>query len=678
MIYVLPQHDSPQSDIRKNELEKEREKYNFDFNKFNYVTPNPEYPMVEKVPFEDNSLTKLEWAVDVVSILLRSLANQSLFDSEIKRGSLCKFVLYFRLNRLLSDSQSAGFIERLYKGILAVLQALMRLFGQTPKSEDIKYDVENKKINQVEKRIKSMVKDVKKNALNRKQNLFSFNDYNNLFQIIYLPCIAEHILEDRDFAAQRVAGANPLVIQRFTKEKMNFPIKEEHFQRTMGEDDSLAQALKEGRLYIADYKILEDIVLDPNDQKYLCSPIALFALKAGNCPNRKLITVAIQCDQEHSDENPILIPPKLNSLETERWAWQFAKLMVQIADGNYHELISHLGRTHLFVEPIVIATHRQLASRHPLKALLLPHFEGTLFINDAAVKGLINEGGIIEKVLAGKLDLSLKLSIKAAKGFPFSFNDSFLPKTFESRGVEDSQVFPDYPYRDDSLLIWDAIYSWVSSYLRFYYRENNITIHEYDDNLQKYYDNIQKYDENVQKDFEVQAWLSELISENGGRMSGIGETDIHSSTPQIKTLDYLIEATTLIIFTCSVQHAAVNFTQSSLMTYMPNMPLAAYKTADNTRQSIKNLNQVDYFSVLPSQSQSEIQMNIAYLLGSVYYTTLGSYDRESFRDAKIIEYLENFKSKLINIENIINQKNESRPTYYNVLKPSKIPQSLNI
>ena len=40
--------------------------------------------------------------------------------------------------------------------------------------------------------------------------------------------------------------------------------------------------------------------------------------------------------------------------------------------------VSHLGRTHLFIEPFVIATERQLGENHPLRLLLRPHFEGTL------------------------------------------------------------------------------------------------------------------------------------------------------------------------------------------------------------------------------------------------------------------------------------------------------------
>ena len=72
-----------------------------------------------------------------------------------------------------------------------------------------------------------------------------------------------------------------------------------------------------------------------------------------------------------------------------QWGWEMAKLVVQVADGNYHELFTHLARTHLVIEAFAVATHRHLAQAHPLWALLVPHFEGTLFINDQAATSLI-------------------------------------------------------------------------------------------------------------------------------------------------------------------------------------------------------------------------------------------------------------------------------------------------
>jgi arachidonate 15-lipoxygenase len=427
----------------------------------------------------------------------------------------------------------------------------------------------------------------------------------------------------------------------------------------MGSSDSLPKALSENRLYITDYQVLREI--DPGTidienyriQKYIYHPIALFAVEPGDCPNRRLVPVAIQCYQDPSPENPIFLAPSSKSSLEERWAWQIAKLIVQIADGNYHEFLSHLGGTHLRMEPIAIATNRKLPVTHPLGVLLRPHFEGTLFINDSAVKGLVNLGGTVDKVAAGTLKSSLLLSVKGAKDYPYPFNESSLPKVLKARGVDDPQCLPNYPYRDDGLLIWNAISEWVSSYLKLFYAD----------------------DIAVQNDAVIQAWIQDLTASDGGQMTGIGEKVTEDGSVTIQTLTYLIEAVTLIIFTASANHAAVNFPQAAFMTYMPNMPLAGYREAPKTTVGIS---EQDYLDLLPPLCQAESQMNMTYLLGSVYHTRLGNYGDSYFSDNRVQDLLKVFHEKLLTIELEITARNEVRPIEYNVLRPSKIPQSINI
>lgn len=38
-----------------------------------------------------------------------------------------------------------------------------------------------------------------------------------------------------------------------------------------------------------------------------------------------------------------------------------------------------------------------------------------------------------------------------------------LPKDIEQRGMNDRTILPDYPYRDDGTLIWNAIHNYVST-----------------------------------------------------------------------------------------------------------------------------------------------------------------------------------------------------------------------
>jgi len=640
-----------------------RKEYEYTYEAFTKVNPNLKYPMAAYIFFEDNSLTKPKWANAAASALLRLRSNQAMYDVVInqERCSTLKFILDIRFSTFLSNPKNSKLIKKVYNSLIRVLRFTSNPFRQISKVEDNLQTADHLANSIIEKNITEKVKSIqeKETQYHKVTSQLSLKNYQDLFQIIDLPSVASYTQEDRVFSSQRVAGANPLVIERLPALLEKFPIADVDYQSVMGSSDSLQKALEEKRLYITDYKVLKEI--NPGEieiekghkvQKYIYQPIALFAVEPGDCPNRRLVPVAIQCYQEPSPENPIFIAPSLNASSSERWAWQMAKLIVQIADGNYHEFISHLGGVHLRMEPIAIATYRKLPLEHPLGALLRPHLEGTLYINDAAVKGLVNPGGTVDKVASGTLESSLLLSIKGAKEYPFPFNESFLPITLKSRGVDDPDFLPDYPYRDDALLIWYAIHGWVSSYLKLFYKD----------------------DDAVRNNPEIQEWIKDLTDPNGGQMTGIGETTNDDSTPQIRTLAYLIEAVTLIIFTGSASHATVNFPQLSFLTYMPNMPLAGYRKAPETNIQ----NEADYLALLPSLSQAETQMNMTYVLGSVYYTQLEDYGDSYFTDSRVVKLLQEFQEKLRTIELEINARNEVRFTHYTTLLPSKIPQSTNI
>ncbi|MGB8701105.1 MAG: lipoxygenase family protein, partial [Thermosynechococcaceae cyanobacterium] len=649
MTTILPQDASPRKD------------YEYDYEKFTPIAAHLKYPMAESVLFEDNSLTKGEWANAVITTLLRIRSNQAMYDVAINhdRYSTLRFILDISFLDFLDNPKNSNLIKTVYKFLLWVLNKSSDSSKQSPeKTKNVSNDIANVII---ENNIKRQVESIE-NQENRPRRVgpsLTFKNYKNLFQIIYLPIVANYVQEDRSFAAQRVAGPNPLVIQRLEGFMEKFPITDAQYQSVMGSGNSLQKALDEKRLYITDYQVLQDI--NPGTvtigkeiiQKYIYHPIALFAVEPGDFPNRRLIPVAIQCYQDPSADNPIFIAPSINASTSERWAWQMAKLTVQIADGNYHEFVSHLGGTHLRLEPIALSTYRKLPVEHPLGALLRPHFEGTLFINDSAVRGLVNPGGTVDKVAAGTLESSLLLSVKGAKDYPFPFNESFLPMTLARRGVDDPKLLPDYPYRDDALLIWTAIHDWVSSYLKLFYEDDSA----------------------VQNNPEIQNWIKDITDPKGGQMPGIGEITDEDPTPRIRTLAYLIDAVTLIIFTGSANHAAVNFPQAAYMTYMPNMPLAGYHEAPKTTAGIS---EADYFALLPSLNQSETQMNMTHLLGSVYYTKLGRYGDSYFTDSRVVNLLKEFQERLATIELEINARNEVRFTHYEALLPSKIPQSINI
>jgi arachidonate 15-lipoxygenase len=684
MVY-LPQND-PNKVQRGEKLKQQQAQYQYDYSKLDdYPSLKPaRFPLVQKVPEPDESFTKGRWIKDALSLGLRIRANQGLQDLSLKK--FVQVMRYFFWSLMIAAPELSDFWRNLFKKVSPLLNFFIRLRNRrqnqdqaTATSPDPARRIVNKyQIEQIAKSIleqpSQTVSQAPKTPATTTSTVSyqSFSDfqpklqpYRDLFQIVYIPEISKYFQFDHAFAAQRVAGVNPLVIQRVTQTQplpAHFPVSPDHYRQVMGDADSLETAIAEGRLYLTDYKILETIPTpvmfpeNPDEQanvvtKYGYAPLALFAVPAGTGDQRELVPIAIQCGQD-PNKYPLFTP------KSGQWDWLIAKTIVQIADGNHHELISHLGRTHFFLESFAISTPRQLAHNHPLYLLLTPHFEGTLFINDSALRGLVNRGGTVDKVLFGRLEDSLRVtvgSIRSTDTSPFHFDDLMLPQALKARGVDDQTKLPVYPYRDDALELWSGIHAWVKSYLELYYTS----------------------DADVQADTELQTWYKELVAtgENGGQVVGFGELDGQGQRG-LRTRAYLINAVTLLIFTGSAQHAAVNFPQAPYMTFGPNMPLAGYKKDAGTQTGATA---EDYLTLLPPLPQVDAQMSMTYVLGSVYYTQLGNYPEGYFSgDTKVAPLLANFQQCLQKIERDIEQRNEQRPIYYDALLPNKIPQSINI
>lgn len=455
-------------------------------------------------------------------------------------------------------------------------------------------------------------------------------DYQRQFRTLPLPWPVGVFQTDEVFAQMRVAGPNPLVIRRASAGDLRG-------LSLGGHAAGIEDVLRRGALFVADYGVLAGLQPGTNPaQKYVFAPRAFFDVPASG--TRSLRPVAIQT----APDAAVVFPG-------DGTPWEIAKIIVNMADGNYHELISHLGLTHLLTEPFVITTHRQLDPRHPLYVLLAPHFAGTLFINYAAQTTLITDGGAVDQLLTGTIESSRQLSARAVQAV--RYNETFLPLTLAARGVDDVEALPDYPYRDDALALWNAIHTWVTAYLQIYYPTPA----------------------DVTGDYELQAWVVELASKQGGSIQDIGDGQVDGK-PRIESAAYLARLLTQVIFTASVQHAAVNFPQRTIMSYTPAMPLAAYAPFP----ALPGAPATQVLDILPPLQMGLLQQVVGTALGGVQYTTLGQYGGE-LATLQVADALSAFQRALQNIEVDIQRRTAlGERTPYTTLLPSLIPQSINI
>nr|XP_015195008.1 PREDICTED: arachidonate 8S-lipoxygenase-like [Lepisosteus oculatus] len=116
-----------------------------------------------------------------------------------------------------------------------------------------------------------------------------------------------------------------------------------------------------------------------------------------------------------------------------------------------------------------------------------------------------------------------------------------LPEDIAARGVEG---IPNYHYRNDGLKQWAVINRFVDGMVKHYYPA----------------------DKDVLEDTELQAWIEDIFTNGflGRQESGIPGTFL--------TVQELTKFLTMVIFTCSVQHSAVNSGQFDYCSWMPNAP----------------------------------------------------------------------------------------------------------
>jgi len=482
-------------------------------------------------------------------------------------------------------------------------------------------------------------------------NLFDewddFDDYRKAFTgfIGDVPQAADHWNDDRFFGSQFLNGCNPDSLQRCTKLPPHFPVTQKLIGNLLDDGDTLESALANGRTYMVDYKILEDIPHYGQDRKdlerrYMCASLGLFYVKG----NGDLVPIAIQFHQDPHRDNPIWTP---NDAEMD---WTCAKMWLRNSDTQFHQMITHLLRTHLFMEPVAVASYRQLPTLHPLWKLLSPHIRGVLAINTLGRGVLIAEGGVADNTLSVGGGGHVTLMKKYYKTNSWATYN--VPHLLKERGVDDAKKLPNFHYREDALKLWEAIEEFVKEILENYYHS----------------------DDDLKKDYELQNWIKDL-HDNGYPVTA-GHTD-HGVPTSFTTRQQLYDFVTAIIFTCSCQHAAVNFSQLDVYGFPPNSP-ALMRQPPPTKKGTMTLK--DLMKSLATKHQSSLTIATVYDLTRIFADEkfIGDYPEDLFVERAAKSAISGFQKKLKEISAGIKERNAKLVVPYPYLLPERVPNSIAI
>ncbi|SHO58919.1 lipoxygenase family protein [Vibrio quintilis] len=399
--------------------------------------------------------------------------------------------------------------------------------------------------------------------------------YEQLFDPAVFPpeqirVLTEHwIHDDAEFARQRLGGANPNVMAKYQGDEQTLNQWVDQSQGTANKSrllSRLQQAYQSGRLFVCDYRpVLSNIeknhfVQTQHKPDYMqdgfsfAVPVAFFEIDASS---QELMPLVIQIDSTNQGY--------LFTSEDGPNAWLLAKMWTASADAQWWFSGSHLFNSHS-IDMIFAIAALQLEQKgiftdeHPLFTLMVPHLKKIFNINSAIYNpdydpdkapddetnllGLYQPGGFCDQFLpTGRIGIFQLIEDLYQN---YTFDSQAFDQNLVARGMDKDSFPGSFPYRDDGIIWWETIQSFVSDMI----------------------DKIYASDESVQEDEALNRWMM-LVQEAFNQ----GSTERFRWTP---TVAYTKQVMTNLFFLTTVQHTAVNDPMFDSLGFIPNGPFAMH------------------------------------------------------------------------------------------------------
>ncbi|KAM6907271.1 polyunsaturated fatty acid lipoxygenase ALOX15B [Xenentodon cancila] len=446
--------------------------------------------------------------------------------------------------------------------------------------------------------------------------------------------VKAHWKEDWFFGYQCLNGCNPLLLRQTRLLPPNLAVTSDMLRPFLPRNSSLELELRKGSLFLLDYEVMDGVPANMvnGKQTYLTAPLCLLHLNQEG----QLVPIAIQLHQMPGSQNPVFLPSDSSC------DWLLAKTWVRGADVHCHLLISHYLRTHMVGELCCVATLRQLPELHPLHQLLMPHVRTSLQINLQARASLLAVGGVFDQAVgSGMKGMSAILCRASAR---VQYRSLCVPDDLSDRGVD---KLPHCFYAQDALRIWDALHRFVVGWVDLYYCE----------------------DDHVQNDSELQHWITELNTHGFTHSSGFPQR-FHTKAEMSKFV-------TMIIYSCSALHAAVNFSQLDFALWMPNYPPSMMRPPPQVKGAVT---EDDIVSFLPDVNCTcRFLMSLTMLSQpAVNFVPLCHYKESVFGVDAHRRLVEEVQAQLKAIADDIKERNSRLEPPYSYLSPVHIENSVAI
>ncbi|XP_031553884.1 linoleate 9S-lipoxygenase B-like, partial [Actinia tenebrosa] len=206
-------------------------------------------------------------------------------------------------------------------------------------------------------------------------------------------------MSDQHFADQRLAGTNPMNLNKITfsgemgvnwnelKSTLNEKFEWESVVSKALNGMPFDTAIEEGHLYVLHHPYGDDLMTladevdkDPKRKMWkFMSPIALFASVPSKDSSSEQIwqnyyELVISLTGMVLACSPVYTP-------NDGDLWTLAKLNVQLTDLEVSQIVEHLSKVHFIAEGLCVSVERQLSYQHPLYVIMRYHCRGVLVAN---------------------------------------------------------------------------------------------------------------------------------------------------------------------------------------------------------------------------------------------------------------------------------------------------------
>lgn len=295
------------------------------------------------------------------------------------------------------------------------------------------------------------------------------------------------------------------------------------------------------------------------------------------------------------------------------------------------------------MEPFCDILKRAFASEHPLYQILKYHCRDIAVPNTVGLPALIAPDQYMDQLFAFGSNGTERLLTDSHQIATWEVTD--FRSELKKRGVDDKELLPYFPYRDDGERILEIIENMVKEYISLYYYGN----------------------EDVKKDKELQNYLNQLSIDGSWFFGRIGK--IQGLPPSVETKQELCDIVTRIISQLTIQHASVNYPLSDYAAYVPNLPTKLYNDT-----SVK----AGTFDVLrlPNRNTSAIEASFSNSLALYRFDTLFDYGND-LKDIRAVKLVNGYFSYLMNVvQPEMEDTNQKRKEKGDLTYPYLIPRWL--